>query len=233
MDVQLRELKSVNYYVPVLKDCISMSASWTIEVYNFMENVQRLDRDTDWLKGIDTIYGILPRTAESKWFTEAVSEGTFVNLLDYIKEKAEELDLVKLAEARRYREYLSDSNSYSYRDNRCFSPNRNFADALLPFLKHKNGIMTQLCQALVDSQSNLISVDNSLISFLINIDTSNVVSGTDYSGMAKASNKKYPLIDQLGRILFGNVTVFDKKVMSDIAQYVNLIDAEDKKKNKG
>lgn len=224
-DVKLRELKKVNYYVPVDRDEIITNSKIRprLEPYYFMEYIATLDRGGKWLNGVDVIYGLLPRTVNATWFKDAAKSGKFVNLFDYLQTKVDAVDATQMAEARRYQEYVSNASSYSREQ---FVVTRYFADAIRPHLLFRDGKMFPLCEALLASYSELLTLDHQLSNLGFKVDVGGVKSTTDYKGLLTEANKQYPILDMFGRSALRSSTTFEPKQIKELAHYINLIDAE-------
>jgi len=225
-DILLKELKKVTYYVPVDGDSILTGRAnrSIIEPYHFTEHIVALDNHTDWFKDIDVIYGILPRTVKSKWFTAAAKAGRFINLFDYLNKQVSAIDLANLAEARAYKEYTNRVSGYVVDT---FIISKDFATKLLPNLKFKDGVIYPLCQAFAASHSQLLPVDTTIqqLGFVITIPPETKAK-TDYRALAKAANTEYPLMNLIGVHVFNRSSTLDSKMIQEIAHYINLVDAD-------
>jgi hypothetical protein len=224
-DVKLRELKKVNYYVPVDRDEIITNSKTRprLEPYYFMEYIATLDRSAKWLNGVEVIYGLLPRTVNATWFKEAAKAGKFINLFDYIQKQVDAIDKVKVAEARRYSEYTNNASTYAREQ---FVITKPFAEAIKPHLTFKDGEMYPLCEAVLASYSEMLSLDLVVANLGFKIDTGDTKSTTDYKGLLTAANKQYPLVDYIGKNTFRHSSSFDPKVIKEIARYINFVDDE-------
>lgn len=222
-DVKLRDLDKISYFVPIEKEyVIANNNIKSIETYHFMDYVACLNRETDWLKSIPVIYGILPGTRKTKWFNAALKNGLFVNLFDYINSKSKEIDLNQVAEARHYNNYISTSHSFSYEN---YVVNQAFANVLKKHLKF-DGKMSKLCKSLTKNYSDIIRFDGTLQSFGIKLNTDNIKIPVDYKGLLKDANNQYPLVDYIGKHTLRHSEKFSDNLIIELARYINMIDAE-------
>ena len=122
------------YYVVYNKDFITVNNKniYHTESEYFWQSVYELSVKAD--VPLDKVYGIYPKSADSVWFKEAVEEGSWINLSEYIEENIDALPKDDIKKINAY--FEADMNRIGFSS----------AETLIPLLTVKDGVGIEILQ---------------------------------------------------------------------------------------
>lgn len=215
----------VNYYVVVngeeIAPPVANNLFYLMSISVLIDNLNSLGTRTDWLQNIDIIYGLPPRTVNSRWFKKAVSAGKFVNIFDYLTKKFKEIDADTIYLAIKYRSYIS---TLGYSESR-FSGSKPFIDAIFPFLSNQNGKMIHLCKLWKSVDLNVMNTISALEKLKINAPPKSHKMDIDFEKEVDIVNKEYPMLSLLSPAV-NNRSQWEPTVLEKIADYINMVDSK-------
>jgi len=187
------------------------------EMKNLLLNFARLCRMTG--KKVDRIYGIQPRTVDSKWFKEEIADGTWVDMASVAAAEFSKLDMSKASLAMDYKNSLNESNTIRIEVARTLTPL--ISDTNNPIHKYVSMVSSEL-----SNYSHVPAMAESLLDK--NDKNFKIVSaGTQIEKVVKSIKKLYPMISMFpsNHYLFMEDEEKIKRVdLKAIAEYINAMD---------
>ncbi len=217
-DVNARGLDGGGYYVVYTKSSFSFNG---VEIPHDAANLfWQSIYDLALVAGVDLpkVYGIHPKTAESVWFKQAVEDGDWTNLSEFVKENSDSLPTDILIKMDAYN--TADENRIGILA----------AKELLPLLSNPNGVAGKF----FDEISEFIKYWNTK-----DIASCLRIKGCDadeteverFKTMNAEMRKKYPLLfktchhSSIERCT-GDASPLDFPTIRELAEYINLVDAK-------
>jgi hypothetical protein len=181
----------------------------------FWQSIYELSKLSDIT--LTKVFGIHPKTANSEWFKEAIKEGTWTNLTDWVKENADALPMDILKKISAYGNHSTNRIGIVA------------AETLLPLLIDGDGVASKYFKEIVDFNKHW-ELKN--IPIHLNLDDykheeSDTKFFVDFNRDMK---KKYPLLfktssnDVITNCNINSSYKLDGETAKELAQYINLID---------
>ncbi len=165
---------------------------------------------------LNKVYGIHPKSANSVWFKEAVEEGNWINLSEFVDEN---IDVLPKEDIQTLKAYLkADSNRIG----------SNAATILSPLLTIEDGLATQYFKEIVKMKTVWKLKD---ISNYLNLDGFEAPDKDikRFDKLNKEIRKKYPLLfkTNIGSSMFNhhNDILLEKETFKELAEYINMVDS--------
>jgi hypothetical protein len=170
-------------------------------------------------ENVPKVYGIHPKSADAVWFKEAVEDGSWTNIADWVAEHADVLpkDAIKKVNA-----YLSVTT------HRLGTVTANL---LAPHLVNPDGVLGKYCKEVAD-YSNYLTVKD--LPRWLNLDGYGYgeLDTEVFSKMNAELKAKYPLMFRVGSDwqTIGNANPNDRHhtlsadMAKELAEYINLVD---------
>ena len=162
--------------------------------------------------GIDRVYIINAKTAESKWFTQAKESGDWVNVWEYIRENSAELNI----------EALVDSTNYSSDSGIC----REVAQALAKKIRRKDSLMFKAISVIstCDYSDNL-AIASALQETRLWWAIVGEKTGTmNFKLIGEQLRETYPFLVNYFSNLGDENFATDATLLDNVAKYVNALD---------
>jgi hypothetical protein len=170
-------------------------------------------------ESVDKVYGIPDKNRNSKWFAAAEKDGQWTKLEDYFKSVGEQIIHGKGMLVAKASKYFNTKHDCKI--------GINFASAVLPLLKNKNGAMYKICSEITPKFRDASDFIEAMAFFNLKDLLSNECN-TDFSSLSKEVVKAYPLLSHLeyeGRITSNDKSVsIPKDWLDAVVSYINLVD---------
>lgn len=208
-EVPLRELEEGGYFVYIGKSRrnttkIKLSDNY-MSVYpdNVVRHIRVLSEEMD--ADVERVYIIGALTANSKWFTEAVNSGDWINLWKHFSENLSQIENYdKLAE-------VEDLENY-----RMFS--KQAAESILPLIMEKKSEMIRLIEKYLElDKFNFSKLFAALTATQLTIPNHNKVA-TPFAVLHNNIRRQYPFLPS-----YRDVCV-SKDRLEEAARYINAMD---------
>jgi len=165
-------------------------------------------------KKVDRIYGIQPRTIESKWFNEEIEEGTWIELSVVAQQEFSKLDMNKTAAAMEYQTVRSSGHFIEI----------DTMKKLSNLIDDKNSVFHDVIKLIPDDIKSYNSA-TMIHHYLINKNnrTKEIKPQSVLADPIIQMKKQYPLIYQMNseNILFKDTSKADLTIYVD---YINIMD---------
>lgn len=224
-DVPIREIENGGFYIDGFLETPQrgrrrhgrtrkMQAKYINGLVNDADIIMSQLRRVSESMGLDLnrIYIITEKTRDSKWFTQAVSSGEWINVWEHVKENVDALNASELV------------NFFNFSENRVVDPS-----LVMPFLaqvRNNRSVMLQVisCQGRTDYEDS-----NPLINALQRVQMwDTMIQGisptVDFNLLKKRLIEAYPFLSSSSAAI-ANVNYMDDEQFANIVKYINALDA--------
>lgn len=166
---------------------------------------------------IDRIYAINSQNRNAKWFQEAVEDGVWINILDYIKDNINKFDKKSLKITLEHRNVCSNSN---------FTLTKTFVKKVVPHLIDKENPINKLVSIMDENSHVNLPIIRSLDFFgLSSALKLNIIDGDggELKDILQNILSKYPLLGEIQHLIGTTYALNDNQLPKWI-EYINAID---------
>ena len=213
-EMSLRDLEDGGVYVAMQRKYSVLKTGQQIRHHQLANYINQLAEYCG--EEIDRIYLIPEGKCQAKWFQNALSEGLWVEISDFIKENVEVVVTDEMKQRYHYQKFLNN--------NRGMNLPKDWVDAIIEKLSGSSPLFNDFSNEIVANPDDFCELTNSLSFFglpALNFGR----SPTDYNKSVKEIRNTYPMIQ------FMNIGQWDsvqKNKLKAIVEYIELVDSQKK-----